>query len=92
MRSVDVDPVDVKERSVDPQGRVSVGTDYAGETVRVAVVETVGEDPSVWHCQYCETAMRSVERPETCVGCDVEGDALTEWETVDIEDVDGSDQ
>jgi len=41
MKSVEVNPVDVKERSVDPQGRVSVGTDYAGETVRVAVIETV---------------------------------------------------
>jgi len=89
MKSVDVDPVDVKERSVDPQGRVSVGTDWAGETVRVAVIETVGTDPSVWFCQYCETAMRSTDRPETCVECDVEGSGLTKWEPVEIEE--GSD-
>ena len=86
MKSVEIDPVDVKERSVDPQGRVSVGTDYASETVRVAVIETVGTDPSVWFCQFCETAIRSVERPETCVECGVDGDGLTELETVDVED------
>jgi hypothetical protein len=44
MKSVEVDPVEVKERGVDPQGRVSVGTGYAGETVRVAVIETVSDD------------------------------------------------
>ena len=44
MKSVAVDPVDVKERNVDPQGRVSVGADYAGETVRVAVIETVSDE------------------------------------------------
>ena len=86
MNPVNVDPARIREAPVDDKGRVSVGTDYSGETVRVAVIETVGEDPSVWHCQFCETAMRAAERPETCVECDVEGDALTEWETVDIED------
>jgi len=87
MKSVDVDPVDVKERNVDPQGRVSVGMDWAGETVRVAVIETInGETPSVWFCQYCETAMRSTERPETCVECDLEGSGLTKWEPVKIEE------
>jgi len=47
MNSVEVDPVDVKERGVDPQGRVSVGTDYAGETVRVAVIEMIDDTADV---------------------------------------------
>lgn len=44
MKTVEVDPVDVRERPVDSQGRVSVGTGYAGKTVRVAVIETVEDD------------------------------------------------
>jgi hypothetical protein len=35
----EVDPNDVERRPVDSKGRVSVGTQYAGETVGVAVVE-----------------------------------------------------
>jgi len=43
MNPIEVDPVDVQERPVDSRGRVSVGTDYAGETVRVAVIETAND-------------------------------------------------
>jgi hypothetical protein len=37
-------------------------------------------------CQSCESFMLADERPKFCVECDVEGDALTEVEPVDVED------
>jgi formylmethanofuran dehydrogenase subunit E len=67
MNPVEIDPVDVKERNVDPQGRVSVGTDYSGETVRVAVIETVDQDPRI-------------NPPSTCANC---GDGLGSRFTVE---------
>lgn len=46
MEPIEVDPVEVLERPVDVKGRVSVGTDRAGQRVRIAVIEVVddGED------------------------------------------------
>jgi len=42
MDPIEVDPVAVVERTADDKGRVTLGADYAGDTVRVAVVETDG--------------------------------------------------
>jgi len=36
-------PNEIKTLKADHRGRVNLGTDYADETVRVAVVETVDE-------------------------------------------------
>lgn len=47
MDPVEVDPARIREGPVDEKGRVSVGTDYAGETVRVAVIETVTTEADV---------------------------------------------
>mgnify|MGYP000335403465 CR=1 FL=1 len=41
---IEVDPVDVIERAADGKGRVTIGSDYAGEDVRVAVIEVVDDD------------------------------------------------
>lgn len=79
MDPVQIKPTDVSEGPVDDRGRVSVGTEYAGETVRVAVLETVSaedSDGTVWFCQFCDSAYRADSRPETCPECGVEGDGL----------------
>ena len=36
-------PEEIKELKADSRGRVNLGTDYADETVRVAIVETVDD-------------------------------------------------
>ena len=36
-------PDEIKELKADSRGRVNLGPDYAGETVRVAIIETVEE-------------------------------------------------
>lgn len=36
---IEVDPVDVNEKTADDRGRVTLGSEYAGQTVTVAVVE-----------------------------------------------------
>jgi hypothetical protein len=41
---ITVDAVDVTERQTDARGRLTLGADYADETVRVAVVEVVQDD------------------------------------------------
>ena len=79
---VKVDPTDVVERPVDGRGRVSVGTDHAGETVRVAVVETVTESDTetVYHCKYCDSGFAVSDRPDQCPECGVDGDSLEKIE------------
>lgn len=37
-------PDEIKELSADSRGRVNLGTDYAGESVRVAVIEVVDDN------------------------------------------------
>lgn len=41
--NIEVDATDIVERTADSKGRVAIGPDHAGETVRVAVVETIDE-------------------------------------------------
>jgi hypothetical protein len=41
MVEIEIDPVEIRERKADDRGRVNLGTDRAGETLRVAVVEVV---------------------------------------------------
>lgn len=36
-------PEEIKELRADSRGRVNLGTEYADETVRVAVIETVAD-------------------------------------------------
>lgn len=54
MNPVEVDPARIREAPVDSKGRVSVGTDYAGEKVRVAVIEKVDPDPRIDPPTSCE--------------------------------------
>jgi len=37
-------PDEIKELKADARGRINIGTGYADETVRVAIVEVVDED------------------------------------------------
>jgi hypothetical protein len=37
-------PEEIKELKADARGRINIGTDYADERVRVAIVEVVGEE------------------------------------------------
>lgn len=72
MTSVKVDPVDVLERPVDSKGRVSLGTDYAGETVRAAVLDVVsdgqdGERDPVTVCIDCDAVWAG--RTSHCSEC-----------------------
>jgi hypothetical protein len=41
---INVDATDVDEYKADDRGRITLGADYAGKTVTVAVVEADGED------------------------------------------------
>jgi len=36
-------PEEIKELKADARGRINIGTDYADETVRVAIVEVVDD-------------------------------------------------
>lgn len=40
---VEVSATDVNEKKADDRGRVTLGTEYAGKTVTVAVLEVDGE-------------------------------------------------
>lgn len=40
---IDVDPVDVDEKQADDRGRVTLGAEYAGKRVTVAVVDVDDE-------------------------------------------------
>lgn len=90
---VEVDAADVIERQADGRGRVTLGSDWADDRVRVAVLGRVTADSDdesadgLWYCQYCETAVRSDERPETCPECSVEGTGLS---ALDVRDAEGS--
>jgi hypothetical protein len=37
-------PDEIKELKADSRGRINIGTDYADERVRVAIVEVVDDD------------------------------------------------
>ena len=39
-------PDEIKKLKADHRGRINLGSEYAGETVRVAVIETVDESES----------------------------------------------
>jgi rubrerythrin len=78
--TVEVDPVDVVERDADSKGRVTVGADYAGETVRVAVLavpsresdsetEDDAERVEAWLCGSCQQTILSSGEPAECPSC-----------------------
>lgn len=54
MTTVEVDPVEVRERTADDKGRITLGADYSGETVRVAVLDVPSEDDSERRVTVCE--------------------------------------
>lgn len=41
METVEIEPVEIRQRKADDRGRVNLGTAYADSEVRVAVVEVV---------------------------------------------------
>lgn len=78
MSSVD-DPIELVERSADGKGRVTIGADYAGETVRVAILDVVSrgggdlEDTQLWSCPFCQALLFSDDRPDHCPDCREDG-------------------
>lgn len=43
MPEITIDAAEIKERKADSKGRVAIGPDHAGDTIRVALVEVVDE-------------------------------------------------
>lgn len=86
MEPVEIEPTDVRTGPVDDRGRVSVGTEYSGESVRVAVIETVDadDDGAIWYCQYCETGIDADGRPDACPECGVEGSGLSKLDVQSV--------
>ena len=41
---VEVDPLEIQERAADERGRITIGMEYADETVTVAVIEVEDDD------------------------------------------------
>jgi hypothetical protein len=37
---IDVDPENIVKRDADDRGRITLGSDYGGDTVRIAILET----------------------------------------------------
>jgi len=89
---VEVDAANVVERQADSRGRITLASEWGDDRVRVAVLGRVTadsddeSDDGLWYCQFCETAVRSQQRPETCPECSVEGSGLS---PLDVRDAGG---
>jgi len=72
---VEVHPADLIERHADERGRITLGSEYDDDRVRVAVLERVAteSESGLWYCDHCETGVRSEERPEQCPECSAGG-------------------
>lgn len=80
MEPIEVEPTDVVEKEVDQYGRISVGREYAGKTLRVAVLEDVtptkGDFAKVVAQLADEGDTETAKDVAETVGLEIDADAL----------------